>query len=576
MSSTVSLCSTRQACRLCRRRKVKVSCVGLSNADSGFSPRKTKDSLTGESYRYCKCDGMSPCRNCHTAKATCQYSIPKKRGPKPAQCQDIRPQEPLGLTSPATDECTGAPVSPAPFAATTGRSNRAYSSPAPDNRPFNTIPASAPFAPPESQTRAAVRVHLDLLAGLLVAAPSDSPASIANQCILLYTQYVFGTVPMCHEAALRATVDRFFFISPSRRDDRDVDNGPLECFAADNERERVEVLRNLTLLTALCAAVTYVLPESLLPNKQLTAPLFLRTSRETLRIYEDYDLEYPNSSSLSIRLFLSSAVQVATGTHGVAFHIMSEAGLIAMRMRLYDEASLQGLDHVEESLLRNAFWQLYVCDKTALVMKGRPVTIDEALFQTKLTLKTHSQTTVPLFEYQRDSNAAEIQERLVEGFHVIRRLWTMAAWVIRAMESSSGGPLDPLSGRGACHESIAQLSQAYFETITLTSNHPAWARSPEESPRDSSLEPGHHQHQFSMLQRQRTSYLITLHCVKLFVLNAAIQCNMAEVMGLSNEPLALAMKHIELAQDFLHVLESVPFLHLQAEGEHCVSRSKGG
>jgi hypothetical protein len=428
--------------------------------------------------------------------------------------------------------------------------------------------------PPESQTHAVVRVHLDLLAGLLLAIPSDTPALIANHCILLYAQYVFGTVPMCHEATLRATVNRFFFISPSgRRDDGDVDSETLECFAADNERERVEIFRNLTLLTALCAAVTYVLPESLLPNKHLTAPLFLRASRKTLKIYEDYDLECPNWSSLSIRLFLSSAIQVATGTHGVAFHIMSEAGLIAMRMRLYNEASLQGLDPVEENILRNAFWQLYVCDKTALVLKGRPVVIDEALFETKLTLQTHSPRTVPLFDYQGDPNAAKIQECLIEGFHIIRRLWTMAARVIRAMESTSGGALDLQADTGTYNQNIAQLTEAYFEVITLTSNHPVWVRSAEELSPDANQEAGNTGYQFSILQRQRTSYLITLHCIKVFVLSTAIQYNMTEVMGLSTEPLTLALRHIELAQDFLNVLESVPFLHLQAEGEHCVSEA---
>ncbi|RYC79088.1 hypothetical protein BFJ63_vAg18032 [Fusarium oxysporum f. sp. narcissi] len=47
---------------------------------------------------------------------------------------------------------------------------------------------------------------------------------------------------------------------------------------------------------------------------------------------------------------------------------------------------------------------------------------------------------------------------------------------------------------------------------------------------------------------------------------------MAEVVGLSADPLALAMRQIELAQDFLDALENMPFLHLQAEGEHCVEK----
>lgn len=245
---------------------------------------------------------MPTCSNCQAAKIPCQYSPPKKRGPKPVKWQENRPREPLGSISPATDLSGGA-ESPALPAA-----SRTYSYPAPDSPLSNSVTANPLFETPESQTQTAVRVHQGLLAGLLAATPSDTAASIANHCIFLYTQYVFGTTPVCHEATLRATVSRFF-ISLSDGDDPAEDHARVSrCFAADNERERIGALRSLTLVAALCAAVTYVIPESLLPNKHLTAPLFLRASRETLRIYEDYDLEHPNSSSLSIRLFLSTAI----------------------------------------------------------------------------------------------------------------------------------------------------------------------------------------------------------------------------------------------------------------------------
>lgn len=376
---------------------------------------------------------------------------------------------------------------------------------------------------------------------------------------------------MCHEAAVRATAS-CFFISPLGGDDPAENHAQiLRCLAAETEWERVEALRGLTLLTALCAAVTYVVPESRLPNKHLIAPLFLRASRETLRIYEDYDLEHPNASSLGIRLFLSSAIQTAMGTQGVAFHILGEAGLIAMRMRLYEESSLEGREPVEENLLRNAFWQLYVCDKTALVMKVRPVTIDEALFETELTLKTLSRSPVILFDHGLESNRAGIEDRLLEGFHLIRRLWAMAARVIQSMELHSKRASGAAASTGACRESIAELSEAYFEMVTLTNNLPAWIRSPEESS-SPDASPDAEQHLLDILQRQRTSYLISIYCIKVFVLNTAIRCNTTEVMGLSTGPLTLAMRQIEQAQDFLNVLGSVPFLHLQVEGEQCVSR----
>lgn len=97
--------------------------------------------------------------------------------------------------------------------------------------------------------------------------------------------------------------------------------------------------------------MSYAVPESLLPTKHLTAPLFVKITRELLHLYHDYDLEHPESSSLTIRMFLSSAIQTSTGTNGVAFHILNEAGLIAMRMRLYCENSLEGRDLIEQQIL---------------------------------------------------------------------------------------------------------------------------------------------------------------------------------------------------------------------------------
>ncbi|KAL2788286.1 hypothetical protein BJX66DRAFT_340440 [Aspergillus keveii] len=536
--------ATTQACELCRRRKVK-------------------------------CDGLPTCTNCHFAEAPCHYPPPKKRGPKTAQFQDVTPPgETLNSPSPATDVSARAEIGVAPPTARNPYSCPASSSPASYSTATNAL-----FASPEIQIESAIRVHLDLLAGLHVATPSETAVSIANHCILLYTQYVFGTVPMCHEATLRVTTQRFFVLPSSIPDSAENQAWIFQCLAAgsgNSETEPIKALRNLTLLTALCAAVTYVVPESLVPTKHLTAPLFLRAARNMLSIYEDYDLEHPDSSSLTIRMFLSSAIQIATGSRGVAFHILNEACLIAMRMHLYDESAVQGQDPVEETILRNAFWQLYVCDKTVLVVKGRPVTIHEPLFESELTLQIRSQRPVSLFDHGHSTdnniNAGVLEDCLLDGFHVIRRLWTMAARVIQAVESTRERSWDAYPHPRESSNRAAQLSEAYFEMITLTNNPPLWTQSVQDSPRSSSGPTSMDKHLSDILQRQRTSYLITLHSIKVFVLSAVVEGNMTEIIGLSTEPLALAMRQVEQAQDFLNVLESVPFLHLQAEGEQCTSR----
>ncbi|KAL5041630.1 hypothetical protein BDW71DRAFT_217637 [Aspergillus fruticulosus] len=522
----------RQACMQCRRRKVK-------------------------------CDGLPTCRNCHATQAPCRYSTPQKRGPKPAKLRDYSPRESLESTSLATDSSVRS--GGAGLLVARGSSYLASDSPL-----SNSVTSHPQLELLGSQTQAATRVHLDLLVGLLIATPSHTAASVVDHCLSLYTQYVFGAVPICHEGRLRKTADRFFIL-PSGADGLADHHARIwRCFAADTERAQVEILRSLTLLTALCADVAYVVPDSLLPDKHLIAPLFLRASRETLGIYEDYDIENPNSFSLSIRMLLSSAIQQATGKKEVAFHILNEAGLMAMKMRLYNESSLAGQEPIEENLLRNAFWQLYVCDKTALVMKTRPVTIHEPLFEGELTLGDHSQNPVPLFDHGQEQTDTGLEYQLLERFHVIRRLWALAARVIQAMALYSRRASDPNSKTETSPESIAQVSEIYFELITLTNDSPASVRLPVES--SSSLPHGADQRLLHILQRQRTTYLLNLHSIKVFVLNAAITCGMTEAIGLSAEPLTLATRRIELAQDFLNVLESVSFLHLQVEGEHCAEK----
>ncbi|RYC79087.1 hypothetical protein BFJ63_vAg18031 [Fusarium oxysporum f. sp. narcissi] len=96
----------KQACRQCRRRKVK-------------------------------CDGMPTCRNCFRTKTACQYPTPKKRGPKPVKWQDDRPEEPDSTTSTATvssEEVEGSSL-PAPASS--------YPYLASDSPLLNTVTANA-------------------------------------------------------------------------------------------------------------------------------------------------------------------------------------------------------------------------------------------------------------------------------------------------------------------------------------------------------------------------------------------------------------------------------------------------
>ncbi|KAJ0128217.1 Uncharacterized protein HZ326_28682 [Fusarium oxysporum f. sp. albedinis] len=112
---------------------------------------------------------------------------------------------------------------------------------------------------------------------------------------------------------------------------------------------------------------------------------------------------------------------------------------------------------------------------------------------------------------------------VTKGFYVMHGLWAIAAHLSQVMEWNSQGTPKIVTSVQARPESTTELSQAYFEMITLTNNFPSF-------------------HLFDILQRQWTSYLITLYSVKVLVLDSAIRCNRAEIIGLSADPLILAMR----------------------------------
>jgi hypothetical protein len=157
---------------------------------------------------------------------------------------------------------------------------------------------------------------------------------------------------------------------------------------------------------------------------------------------------------------------------------------------------------------------------------------------------------------------------MLEGFHIIRRLWTMAARVIQFIEADPKRTRTAFADTETSRARLEQSSKAYFEIITLMNDPSPWTPLPEGSTPHTNQDMD--QHLSGLFRRQRTSYLITLHCIKIFVLCAAVQNHKTEVIGLTAEPRTLAMRQIGLAQDFINVLDSVPFLNLQTEGEQCV------
>ncbi|RDW74898.1 hypothetical protein BP6252_06040 [Coleophoma cylindrospora] len=288
------------------------------------------------------------CANCRISQLSCRYtSVPRKRGPKvPGTPRIQRPQDHGPVTD---DQLWLSPVSytehQEPGEATSnsqpGQLAHIFSLPVADATPGPT--------PEWAQS-----IRDGLLAFMSSALPAVPALDAVNKCIDVYMQYTFPTTPMVHEPTLRASASRFFSSTCGS-----------DLFEAQSQQEEIARIQAFSLITALCASVSSVMPDSLLPHRQIIASPCLEASREMLKAIEDYDIENPNSSSIVIRIFHATALQHLTGKTALSYYILGQATLLIRHMRLHSEEALMSHEPLEAQLLRYIFWQLYAADKAS-------------------------------------------------------------------------------------------------------------------------------------------------------------------------------------------------------------------
>jgi hypothetical protein len=395
-------------------------------------------------------------------------------------------------------------------------------------------------------------IYNNLLALTSSGLPSTPLVEVVTYCIDLFMQYTFPTTPIIHEPTLRIGVSNLF----SR-------TSQIGLFDADEEQEKVTRMRAFTLIAAVCSSVASTMPESLLPYRYVIAWPFLQASREMLKVYEDYDLEYPDSTSLSIRILHSTSLQSMTGKTGASRHVLGQAALIAQTLHLYSERAIQRYSPVEAQVLRLSFWHLYSSDKAAASLRNRPYILDELLFNEKITLQQCGQAYVPLLDTSNSSYEKDFEEHLLLGFHFVPRLWVSSAAILQAMRT-----LD-LSARNK-DASRSELGQAYLKLTGIMDELPHWLQA-------SNLMASHNDDVGTTFSKtsfwvQRCNVMTTFHCVKLVILQQCIDSGLCSVLGLNDSPFSLAMKKVEMANEFLQILDDVPFLYHKVKGEPSVSK----
>ncbi|KAH6981503.1 hypothetical protein EDB80DRAFT_593216, partial [Ilyonectria destructans] len=317
--------------------------------------------------------------------------------------------------------------------------------------------------------------------------------------------------------------------------------------------------RTFTLVTALCALVLAVAPDSYIPQRATLALQFLRASRAMLLTYLEHDLERPDWTSLIIRVWQSSATQNVTGRNGEAYHYYSEASMLALRLRLYQEESVSWRTPLEAQLLRSNFWQLYLSDKSAVVLDRRCRLITEHVFEGELTLLERGSPEIPLLDMTRKQCSPLLDSRFQEGHLLKRQIWRSAVNLITAIETISDiSTADHVTG-------------LYLDFTGLIDSFPQWLWSPNQY-LDGKPDANVSEYHKMCFWAQRSSIMMSFHTLKLAILRTCIDNDVPGAMGLDRNELSWHQKKMDISRDFLSELQMVPFDCIKMQGEPTVQR----
>ncbi|RYP69689.1 hypothetical protein DL771_005968 [Monosporascus sp. 5C6A] len=372
---------------------------------------------------------------------------------------------------------------------------------------------------------------------------------------------MFPNTPVAHERTLRAGASLFL---------------PENCLRISEITEprdgqkQTSYAKDFTLISALCAFVMSVMPNSLLPSRKELAGPFLQASRAMFRLYEEHDLEHPDSTSLTIRIWHSGAIQNLTGRAGAAWHYHTEASLLALRLRLYDEQAIRRASAVESRLLRANFWLLYMSDKSAAALENRSSVLGEHLFENDLTLLEQGGQHEPLLDETKELAQGALEQRIVFGFHLKTRIWTAAGNLIADIKSYSRRRKHLGLDKSRNDMEVAYMTEANLRFSALTYNLPSWLQNPDSIEAADSRVAAY---QKICIWALRSNIMTTYHCLRLVILQKCIDHDLLEIIGLSTQPLSWAMRKVDIVQDFLYELQIVPFLCYKVQGEAGVIRA---
>lgn len=395
--------------------------------------------------------------------------------------------------------------------------------------------------------------HQKLLAAIAVATGEADPSKLVDRCIDLFLGTGFALVPIVSERILRS--HKALVLPPLAA----ATLSPLDNLGPDV----LESVRMYSLLTGLCALA---IRSDLMPESEGLATLFLHASETTLRLYASQDLAAPSSISVSVRIFQASCHH-SVGNSNLAWHSLDEAVRLVIQMRLYDERSYEGLEPTEAKLRRYVFWHLCSGDRSACLLNGRPLQLDEFRLQVSFTTLRHFDKMPPLLDPDRAEHQGPFEDLLIQAFQKDLEIWDLGQeilfairlFVASSLRSGGGGEITLMQERA--------LSELYFRFLSILDDCPTHILSPSTV---HTADQKSTEYQRQVFWVQKANIMITYHYLRVKILDRFIDAELTHLLEVSSSPQFFAWKRVEIGHDLLGLVTDIPFEALKANGEPCV------
>lgn len=407
--------------------------------------------------------------------------------------------------------------------------------------------------------------------------PGTSARDIAARCIALFFEYLYALTPLVHKASLHKALsflegDRDGGLLDANLGTNNGSNNLGPSLHSMSDMPSIQIMPTMemhpeeafALITAVCAEASFFLPASVFPEGNAVADIFLEASRNCLTGYLETDLDTPNANSIIIRYFHSNCLH-ATGRPKYSWHIFGEATRLIQAMGLHDVRLLAWLPPIEAEMRRRAFWIVYMGDKSAAILNGRPMTIHRFSFDSNITLPYPTSMEDDDCAEPGTSPASSSPMSCIIGFNANLELWQVASQLlleIRVQKEKEAKQLPPTpsSTPPSLVDQCNYFHNLYIGFITELDQLPSY------------LQPSGRT-QSNAFTSQCVNLHVSFYCLRVVILQNLRQ--LACFAGNDNATAELEptdLRTTEIVRDMLRLLHDAPFWSLQVNGEPLVEK----